>query len=92
MKSLRGRRDQGPIMQSWVRYSVAAYLGLMLAGTLITPKQPPPVRFASAQRESHVERHWPRVSKTRQLPASIEQVGNTPQRAPQKLDWVERPA
>ena len=38
----------GMTMESWVRYSVAAYLGLMLAGTLIVPGPSPAAQLSSA--------------------------------------------
>lgn len=39
-------------MESWVRYSVAAYLGLMLAGTLIVPGPTPAAQFSSVPQAS----------------------------------------
>ena len=63
-------------MNTWVRYSIAAYVGMMLAGTLITPKQTDQIRFASADYHLRLDQPWPRHPKARSSSPSSELKSN----------------
>ena len=82
-------------MKSWVRYSIAAYVGLMLAGILMSPQPTEDTRFALNQPRVQLPPLWKQPIHPRSKQPTTQEETPTPRRLQNKADlinMVEQPA